>query len=384
VNRRERSRAAHLVVLTVAKTVANTALRWVGPFLPTLERAFGTSIGTLTSIIGIAELGGLSTAATGRFLDRGHQRRLFVAGLLAVALSSAIATIGSIQWFAVAFAVLIVGVANLTVAGHAWIAARVPYAERARSIGIFETSWAFALLLGAPAIALLIEWFDWRGPFVALAISATVAAAAVTRLVPADVVTAAHRPADRAREPRLPASAWAPLCSSALIAASGLSIFVISGAFLSDRHGVSTAGLGLVATGFGALELVSSAGSAAFADRIGKRPSVAIGLAGLGAGLALTAISADSLVIAVLGLTLFLSGFEFAFVTSLSLVSEAAPLARGRALGIGNSIGTIARAAAVFSSGQLYESLGIGGSLALSAATGTVAALLVRLSTSSP
>ena len=48
-----------LAVLTGAKTVSNTALRWIGVFLPTLERAFGTSTGTLTSIMGVAELGGL-------------------------------------------------------------------------------------------------------------------------------------------------------------------------------------------------------------------------------------------------------------------------------------------------------------------------------------
>ena len=46
-----RSVRRQLVVLTGAKSIANTALRWVGPFLPTLERAFGTTTGTLTGIM---------------------------------------------------------------------------------------------------------------------------------------------------------------------------------------------------------------------------------------------------------------------------------------------------------------------------------------------
>ena len=45
-----RARRTELVALTGAKVVSNTALRWVGPFLPTLERAFSTTTGTLTHL----------------------------------------------------------------------------------------------------------------------------------------------------------------------------------------------------------------------------------------------------------------------------------------------------------------------------------------------
>ena len=376
-----RGRATDLTVLTAAKTVANTALRWVGPFLPTLERAFGTTIGTLTSIIAVAEFGGLTTAATGRVLDRGHQRRVFVIGLAAIALSSVIALGGSVQWFALSFIVLVLGVTNLTVAGHAWISARVPYSGRGRAIGIFELSWALALCIGGPIIAVLINLFGWRGPFVALAISAAVAAMAVNVLVGDDVTT--RRIARRDRDPagtRLPSSAWPALFVSALLGGAGLGVFVISGAWLSDQYGVSTAGLGIVVTGFGVLELTASGASAAFSDRIGKRRAVALGLVGLGIGLAVTAAAGDSLLVGVLGLTVFLTGFEFAFVTSLSLVSEAAPDARGRALGVGNSLGTLARSASIFASGQLYVAFGIGGPLALSAVVGSIALVLLVLS----
>ncbi len=176
----------------------------------------------------------------------------------------------------------------------------------------------------------------------------------------------------------MPATAWTTLCGSALIAASGISVFVVSGAWLDDEHGVSTAGLGLVATAFGAVELVASVSAAAFSDRIGLRRSVLIGLCGLAIGLAIAAGAGSSGLLAITGLIVFLTGFEFAFVTSLSLVTEAAPLARGRAIGIGNALGTIARSAAVLGSGLLYDSVGIGGSFVLSvAASGVAAALIV-------
>jgi predicted MFS family arabinose efflux permease len=375
-----RSLRHQLVVLTAAKSIANTALRWVGPFLPTLERAFGTTTGTLTGIMGVAELAGLTTGATGRFLDRGHERRVFCLGLLLVAASSAIALGGSVAVFAVSYVLLVLGVGNLTVAGHAWIAHRVPFATRSRAIGSFETSWALALLIGAPILALLIRWFDWRGPYVALLCGALAAAGLAWRFISPGSPTV--HAAERAARERLPRSAWGPMVGSAAIAATGISVFIVSGAWLDDAHGVSTGGLGLVAAGFGALELLSSSSVALFADRFGARRSVAAGLLVLGGGLAMIATSGSSRALAIAGLAVFLTGFEYGFVSSLTLVSEAAPAARGRAIGLSSMLGTLARSAAVIASGQLYDAFGMSGPVtwaAITASLALMATLLTRL-----
>lgn len=375
-----RSRRTELAALTAAKVVSNTALRWVGPFLPTLERAFGTTTGTLTGIMGTAELAGLSTIATGPSLDRGHERRLFVLGLVAVGVSSLVALAGTVISFAVAFVVLVAGVGNLTVAGHAWIGHRVPFAARGRAIGVFETSWAIALLVGAPVVAVLIGAFGWRGPFVALAAGSFAAAVAVSVTVaPGGGSGGAHEDARRS-EP-MPRSAWYPMLASAATAAAGIGTFVVSGAWLDDVHGVSTGGLGLVAAGYGAIELMASTGVAVAGDRIGSRRSVLVGLVGLVAGLAVIGVAGDRIVLAVAGLLVFFAGFEFGFVSSLTLVTEAAPRSRGKAIGISNACGTIARGGAVVASGQLYEAFGIEGSISLaSVAAGLAIWLTIRSS----
>ncbi len=372
---RSLSRSTELGVLTGAKAVSNLALRWVGVFLPTLERAFGATTGTMTGVMGVAELGGFSTVVTGRALDRGHERRFFQLGLIAIAASSLIALAGSVTTFAVSFVVLIVGVNHFTIAGHAWIGHRVPYRGRSRAIGIFETSWAISLLVGAPILALLIRWVGWRGPYVALAVACALAALVVR------VTVAASEPAVLHGTPtfkvRLPPSAWPPMLASASTAATGIGILVVSGTWLDDAHGVSTAGLGLIAAGFGAVELASSSAVAMIADRHGARRSVIAGLLLVGAGVAAMAVSGQSPTVAVIGLLVFLAGFEYAFVASLTLVTEAAPEARGRAIGISNSFGTIARAGAVVASGQLYEAFGMTGSLVLVTVTATVAIALI-------
>ncbi len=166
-----------LVRLTAAKAVANTALRWVPPFLPTLERAFGASTGQMTTILGVGEMAGLSTVGVGRFLDRGRERLVMTIALVVISVSSLVALVGTTFTFAIAFLLVVLGVANLTVAGHSTISRNVPYAGRARAIGLYETSWAIALLIGAPTIALLINSFGWRGPYVVLAAACAAMAA---------------------------------------------------------------------------------------------------------------------------------------------------------------------------------------------------------------
>jgi MFS transporter, DHA1 family, inner membrane transport protein len=374
----ERSVRAQLLTLTGAKVVSNTALRWVGPFLPTLERAFGASTGTLTGIMGAAELGGLTTMATGSHLDRGRERVVFVAGLGLIS-AGCLVSLGGTTWtFALGFAMLVVGIANHTAAGHTWIGHRIPFRNRSRAIGVFETSWAIALLLGAPIIAVLIDWFGWRGPYVALAVGLAVAAAAVAVKVDSTAVTpdAAHRPAQRQQLPR---SAWAPMLASACTAMAGIGIFVVSGAWLDDDYGVSTGGLGLIAALFGAVELVSSLAVAGYADRLGARRSVLGGLVLVAVGLAVMGSAGASQAVAVAGLAVFLTGFEYGFVSSLTLVTEAAPEARGKAIGVSNALGTIARSTSLILSGQLYEAFGIAGSMAMAACAAVAAATLTTL-----
>ncbi len=166
------------------------------------------------------------------------------------------------------------------------------------------------------------------------------------------------------------------MLASAAISATGMSVFIVSGAWLDDAHGVSTGGLGVVAAGFGALELMSSSSVALFADRFGARRSVAAGLLVVGCGLALIAGSGSSQALAIAGLAVFLTGFEYGFVSSLTLVSEAAPAGRGRAIGLSSMLGTLARSAAVITAGQLYDAFGMSGPVAWSAVTGSLALAL--------
>ena len=378
-----------LARLTGAKTVANTALRWIPLFLPTLEGAFGATTRQMTTVLGVGELAGLSTIASGARLDQGRERAVLVSSLGLVAASSIIALGGTLTTFAMSFFVLVLGVANYTVAGQAWISHRVSYRQRARSLGLFETSWAIALLVGAPLVALLITLTGWRGPFVALAIASACGALVVARALPAqrrgpdeiDFVQASEGSAhiDTARA-SITTTAWLVMIGSAATAMAGLSVFVVSGTWLDDAFGVSTGGIGVIAVGFGLVELAASLTSAGVADDVGKLRSTIAGLVLLLLGLGVMMLADGRLPVGIGGLLIFLLGFEFAFVTSLSLVSEAMPDARGTTLAVSNAVGTIARAGGAILSGWLFSTHGIAGTASLSATSAVAAALVLVLS----
>lgn len=367
--------ATQLARLTLGKTAATVAFRWIPFFLPTLAAAFDSSTAELTLILGLGEMGALVSLLAGRFFDRGYERPIMCGGLTLTACSSAVALGGSVTTFVVAFAMLIIGLSLYTVGGHTYLSRRTPFDQRGRAIGLFETSWALALLLGAPIMALLITRFGWRGPFVAIGLVAAVMVVVVTTTPDTAVVQPITGPTPSTQ--RLSAATWRVIAASAAIGIGGMSLIVVIGTWLDEALGVSTGGVGLAAMAFGAVELSSSLGSAASSDRLGKTRSTRAMVLVVLIGLMVISQAGSSLVVGLVGLLLFFSGFEYALVTSFGLISEAMPSARGRALATGNAVGTICRGSAAVLSGQLYERFDILGPLSLSAVGATMAFALL-------
>lgn len=176
------------------------------------------------------------------------------------------------------------------------------------------------------------------------------------------------------------ARAWFVVFGSALIALCGLSVFAISGTWLDDAFGVPTGGLGVIAMGFGAVELGSSIASATVADRIGKLAGTVGALVLTVAGAGVMALADETLWAGVIGILVFLCGFEFAIVTSFSLVSEVRPSARGATIALSNGIGTVARGTGTIAGGWLYAVHGVEGTLTMSATAAVLAVVLLAAS----
>jgi predicted MFS family arabinose efflux permease len=129
-------------------------------------------------------------------------------------------------------------------------------------------------------------------------------------------------------------SARAAILVNGLIFVAAESFFVTYGAWLEQSFGMAPNQIGRVAALLGLAELMASATSSLFIDRLGKRRGVSIGLAAMTGTLLLLPLLERNLALAVSGMAAFTLAFEFSIVSNISLLSEQAPLARGTVLSL--------------------------------------------------
>jgi predicted MFS family arabinose efflux permease len=171
----------------------------------------------------------------------------------------------------------------------------------------------------------LIERNGWAAPFWAAA-----AAAAAVYVVLAVVLRELSPAADRASGSAIvwDRASVGFLAGTVLIVGSVEMIFITFATWLEDSHGFTVTGLAAVATAIGVAELAAEGGTVALTDRFGKSRAVALGLGISAAGFLVIALFGSDLVPGLAGLVIGIGGFEFGFVSSISLGTELQPAAR--------------------------------------------------------
>lgn len=369
--------AAALTSLSVVRLLLNSTERFVYPFLPTIARGLGIDLEQAGLLLSARAVGGLTAPATVGTAGRGRRHRrlvvaalgLFVAGALLVVLPGrfAVAVIG--------FAVLGAARPAYDAAAQAYLAERTPYHRRGRVLAVLELTYAGGLLVGAPVAGFLISRGDWRTPFVAASAAGVLAVVGLVPLLEATGPDEGHG-AERLRIDR---DSWALLVTLSLLAAGVELTLVVMGAWFEIDFGLTLLALGGAAMVLGLGELVGELVPLAVSDRLGKRRTVAVGLAvsALGfAGLPVTSTLAFGLA----ALTVALLGFEIAIVAAIPIVSEAQPQARSRFLALGGVAMFGGRAVAAAAGPPLFARAGIAGNALGSAAIhGLALALLLLL-----
>jgi MFS transporter, DHA1 family, inner membrane transport protein len=346
-----------MVVTTVTKLVATMALRLPYVFLPTIAKGLHSSVGKLGSLLGLAELVGLATFLIGRSIDRGAFRRWLLRGIASTIVGLAImsvATTGPI--FALGFAGSTLGVALYTTTAHAWIGREVPYDRRGEVLGLFETSWAVAILFGAPVIGLVIAATSWNVPWVILAgtliplmfwLAHSFPANHPATVTKGDVTVSSQFRANRSVLLTLAASFTAPF--------GAICIFSTYGSWLEDRFNLSVRAIGILSVAIGFAELISSSGTARYSDRWGKRRSAIGGICVMGIGGIGVAIVPKVTILGIAALVTVFLGFEFGFICVLSIVSEVGGENRGAVIAANGAFMTMGRAAAAALATTIYQ-----------------------------
>ena len=339
---------------TLCRLVLNTARRFAYPFAPALSRGLGVHLTAVTSLIAINQATSIIGIFFGPLADRFGYRFMMLAGLVMLVVGMLIG--GFLPFYSVILlAFFLAGLAKTMFdpALQAYVGERVPFQKRGLVIGLLEFSWAGSTLVGIPAIALLIDRLGWRAPFFVLGGLGIFGILAFVILIPRDIrkTDAHHNSSSVLNSLRQLVQQRAPLGTLGFALLFGIAndnLFVVYGAWLEESFSLSIVALGVGTSIIGAAELLGESLTASFADRLGLKRSIIIGIIISVMCYVIVPFSSQTLPLAFMSLFVLFLIFEFTIVSSLSLSTELLPASRATmvsgflaASGLGRVIGAL-------------------------------------------
>jgi predicted MFS family arabinose efflux permease len=350
-NRQTRLRTK-LAAFTLSRTVLNSGFRMVYPFLPALARGVGVSLQTMAWIVTARSILGALSPVVGSVSDWRGRRWGMIAGLVVFSLGFTLVPIAPVYpVLFISFLLAMLGKLLFDPSVQAYLGDNIAYARRGLAIAITEIGWSASSLIGIPIIGLMIDSRGWTSPFLPLAALSLLSAWGLWRLIPADVPHKDQQSGmvSRFKQVIRHPAALAGLGVSVLATAGNESVFIIYGAWMESSFGLSVAALGGATAIIGLAELSGEGAVAAFADRLGKKRMIGLGLA-MNALAALGLLWArQSLATSLAGLFLYFISFEIIIVGSIPLMSQLLPSARATllasnvaAISLGRALGAAA------------------------------------------
>lgn len=350
---------------TTSRLLLNTARRFAYPFAPALSRGMGVPLPAITSLIAVNQITGILSMVFGPISDRFGYRVMMLAGMgmLAVGMIAG----GFLPFYGVIMVALFLaglGKSIFDPALQAYVGRRVPYHRRGLIIGIIEMSWSASSLIGIPAVGFLIDRLGWRSPFFVIGGLSLIGLAVLAMLIPNEKAQPAVTGEQitfksvwrQIKESRV---ALGALGFALFVSAANDNLFVVYGAWLEDRFGLSIIALGLATTVIGVAELSGESLTALFSDRLGLKRTVTLSLIVSGISYAALPRLEQSLPLALLGLFIIFISVEFSIVTALSLFTEILPEARASMMSAYLAASGIGRVAGSFAGGFIWTAGGI-------------------------
>ncbi|TVP73017.1 MAG: MFS transporter [Gemmatimonadales bacterium] len=344
------------------------------PLLPFYADRFGASglqIGILVLSYSAAQL--VFAPIWGRLSDRFGRRPILLVGLVGSAISYVIfAFAGSITALLISRIMAGTGGANIPVA-QAYIADITPPEKRAGNMGLIGAAFGLGFIFG-PAIGGLLAPIDPAAPGLAAAALCLVNAGLAFFLLPESL-----SPEERARksEGALLPSREGPsrleeaaivlknpaflqvLVLSFLFTAAFSAMHPVFPLFADERFGLGERGVGWLFAFLGTISaLMQGIIVRILAPRVGEIGLVRLSALPFVAGLVLIAV-APTLPILLVALALLAVGFGGTLPSLVSLLSRAAPdELQGGSLGVGQSVGALARIVGPLMGGIMWDLFG--------------------------
>jgi len=377
----------------ITKFQISTVRQLFSPFLPIIAAGLGIDVVVLGQMLGVRDLTSLLTPVIGASADRIGYRTTLRFCLLLTAFGSLIIGSSTNLWlFTLGIIITGIGSAAFSPVLHAYCSIFLPYAKRARGLGMVEYSWALTSIVGLSTAGVIIEWYGWRTPFLLLGTTLLfmwfLLGALPTRSSLTEDATA-----DSSRTPTV--SRWQMLRSffqvetnrrstystiliRGFISFAAMQWIMTYGLWFSTQYALTAAQLGGLALILGCFDLVGSVCVSLFTDRLGKRKSVILGTTvALIGSLAIPWLDI-AIMPALIGLAVTRTGFEFGIVSTLPLLSQQVSGQPGKILSLGSSASWLGGGLASIMGPWLYVNYGIGGnSMAAFVGFGMALALLL-------
>lgn len=394
---------ARLISTSVGiRLVVDTGSKFFNPFLPIIAAGMNVDALMIGRLVALRNLVGLVSPVIGTLADRYGFRLIMRVSLLIGGIGAAITGLSSnILYAAIGMAVWGIGLAGFSPTLQAYVSSKLPYAKRARGIGMLEYSWALAGIFGLLAAGYLIEFVNelgyagWRAPLFVFAVGMFAGALLMgtfpsgkregypTGQEPKSEAPAAASRVDLARLRHFfelgpqARSTYAAIGGIALFYFAAVQLLITYGLWLRSEYGLLATQLGTVALVLGISDLIGSVLVSLITDHLGKRQSVLYGTLGMLVGLLCLPFLNRGIVIAIVGLFVTRGCFEFAIVSAIPLLSEQTPEQRGKVMTLGAAVKLLAATVASMTGPLLYSTMGVLGITYVSALFVAVAIVVV-------
>ena len=416
-----------LAACVATRLVVDTSIQLFYSFLQIIALGMGLNVVVLGRLLSLRSVVGLSAPLFGNAADRHGYLRVMRLGLVLAAVGTFLMGSGAGFWSVAAGMIVSgVGLTGFVPTVQAYISAQLPFAQRARGIGILEYSWALAGIFGLSLMGLLFDQFSWQLPFFVLG-TAILSAWALLGFLPkaprgADtplagdkegtgkaraaipdvsgiLEDAAEKKVKPALAPQLSTvvlrsvrhinalfdlgsnrrSAYAVIGANCLFLFSQGHVLIAHGVWLQNEYGLTASALGLAALAQGAAELIGAVLVSLITDRVGKKRSFQAGI--LGSMLFYIALPiVNSGLWPVIGALLLLRfAYEYGLVSAIALISEQAPDRRGKVISLAVAVNLLGVTLTGFTGPWMYTHFGVWGLGPVSAVCTLAAFVLVSV-----
>ena len=417
INRQPRAEAPrgfshfrHVLAACIAtRLVVDTSIQLFYSFMQTIALGMALDVVVLGRLLSLRSAVGLSAPLFGSAADRYGYLHIMRLSLVLSAAGTFLLGSGAGFWSVLAGMILSgVGLTGFLPTVHAYISAQLPFAKRARGIGILEYSWALAGIFGLSLMGLLFDRFNWQLPFFVLGTAmlagwallgflpkasrgsepAPTGASEETVPAPAAVASVKGGPKEAVEKgvesslsphssplaPRIllriadlfdlgpnRRSAYTIICANCLFLFSQGHVLIAHGLWLQTEYGLSPSALGLVALFQGAADLVGAVLVSLITDRIGKKRSFQAGILGsilVYISLPIVNVGLRPVIVA---LVLLRFAFEYGLVSAIALISEQAPDRRGKVISLAVAFNLLGATLTGFTGPWMYTHFGVWG-----------------------